>query len=139
MLIFVQNLTSMKKVFFFLGIIILSTVACQSQNNSKETGAATSEVLSLADFKAKIADGKVQLVDVRTPQEFAQGTIGDAVNIDYLGEAFSGKIQALDKSQPVYIFCRSGNRSGKAAKVMQELGFKEIYDLQGGYLAWSKE
>lgn len=129
----------MKKVFFFLGIIILSTVACQSQNNSKETAAATSEVLSLADFKAKIADGKVQLVDVRTPQEFAQGTIGDAVNIDYLGEAFSGEIQALDKSQPVYIFCRSGNRSGKAAKVMQELGFKEIYDLQGGYLAWSKK
>lgn len=129
----------MKKVFFFLGIIILSTVACQSQNNSKETATATNEVLSLADFKAKIADGKVQLVDVRTPQEFAQGTIGDAVNIDYLGEAFSGEIQALDKSQPVYIFCRSGNRSGKAAKVMQELGFKEIYDLQGGYLAWSKK
>lgn len=130
----------MKKVFFFLGIIILSTVACQSQSNSKETAASSkSEVLSLADFKAKIAENEVQLVDVRTPEEYAQGHIGEALNINVLADNFSTEIQKIDKNKPVYIYCRSGSRSARAAKAMQELGFKEIYDLKGGYLAWSKQ
>ena len=52
---------------------------------------------------------------------------------------FREKIQELDRDKPVYLYCRSGNRSGKASKIMDELGFKEIVDLKGGYKAWSKE
>lgn len=140
MLTFVQNLSTMKKVVFFLSIIIFSAVACQSQNTSKEAAAtAKSEVLSVTDFKTKISDSKVQLVDVRTPEEYAQGHIGEALNVNVLDGNFSTEIQKMDKTKPVYIYCRSGSRSARAAKTMQELGFLEIYDLQGGYLAWSKQ
>mgnify|MGYP002403810213 CR=1 FL=1 len=140
MLIFVQNLSTMKKVVFLLSIIVFSAVACQSQNTSKETAAtAKSEVLSVADFKTKTSDSKVQLVDVRTPEEYVQGHIDEALNINVLADNFSTEIQKMDKTKPVYIYCRSGSRSARAAKAMQELGFKEIYDLKGGYLAWSAQ
>lgn len=121
-------------------IAFFSVIACQSQDKTnKITSDAKHEVLSVSDFKTKIADGSVQLVDVRTPQEFAAGSIDNALNINYQAEDFATKIQALDKSKPVYVFCRSGVRSGKASKVMEELGFSKIYDLQGGYLAWSQK
>ncbi len=141
-----KNFKKMKRILFLLSLILLTMAACQSQNNTTASKISTStsatvksEVLTVADYKSKIADGKLQLVDVRTPEEYAGGTIGNAVNIDYLSGDFASKIQTLDKNQPVYIFCRSGNRSGQAAKVMQQLGFKEIYDLRGGYLAWSAQ
>ena len=69
------------------------------------------------------------LVDVRTIQEFAEGHIKGAINIDYLAENFSIEIQALDLENPVLLYCRSGNRSGKAMKIMNELGYLEVYNL----------
>lgn len=80
----------------------------------------------------------IQLIDVRTPKEFAEGTIGNAQNIDYLAEDFSTNILALDKDQPVYVFCRSGNRSEQAREIMLDLGFTKVYDLDGGYNAWTE-
>ena len=80
---------------------------------------------------------KVQLIDVRTPAEFREGHIENATNIDVTGADFETKIQALDKSKPVYVYCRSGHRSNIASKKMEEAGFKQIYDLKGGIKAWS--
>ncbi len=136
MLIFAKKYCMIKNGFSLLALLWMMTfccTACQAQADQ----AAAYQVLSITDFKTKItADSTLQLVDVRTPEEFGAGSIGNALNINYLSENFSEKIQALDKSKPVYIFCRSGNRSGKAGKIMQQLGFKEVYDLQGGYLNW---
>ncbi len=77
------------------------------------------------------------LVDVRTPEEFAEGHLKDAVNINFKKRTFPDYINAISKDKPIAIYCRSGNRSGKAALIMQSLGFKNIYDLDGGFKAWN--
>ena len=92
---------------------------------------------SVAGFK-KALEKEIQLVDVRTPSEFSEGYISYAENINVMASDFEQKIQKLDKEKPVYIYCRSGQRSNKAAQKMKELGFEEIYDLEGGILAWEK-
>lgn len=95
------------------------------------------EVLSPADFKAAISKKKVQLVDVRTAREYNGGHIGKAINIDFFqGSSFKQAFEKLDKSKPVYLYCRSGARSRKAAQKALDMGFEMIYDLKGGYMAW---
>ena len=60
-------------------------------------------------------------------------------NIDYYNSTFKEELDKLDKTKPLLLYCRSGNRSGKAGKIATNLGFKEIYDLEGGYSAWSAQ
>jgi rhodanese-related sulfurtransferase len=84
-----------------------------------------------------ITSKKVQLVDVRTPNEYKGGHIKNAVNIDFFNHSnFILSFSKLDKEQPVYLYCRSGNRSQKAARKLDSLGFKKIFDLKGGYMSW---
>lgn len=80
----------------------------------------------------------IQLIDVRTPEEFAEYHIEGAKNIDIFSEDFEEQIQQLDRNEPVYVYCRSGKRSNDAAQKMQKMGFQKIYDLQGGILEWEK-
>ncbi|MBF4984369.1 rhodanese-like domain-containing protein [Nonlabens mediterrranea] len=97
------------------------------------------KVLSPADFKQAIQsiDKKKQLIDVRTASEFQGGHIKGAVNIDFFNSAkFVESLQKYDKDKAIYLYCRSGNRSGNAARKLENLGFKEIYDLRGGYMSW---
>ena len=82
---------------------------------------------------------KPQILDVRTPEEFAGGRIDNATNIDWQGENFVKSTEKLDKNKPVYVYCRSGKRSLKASEKLEELGFKKIYNLDGGYLKWNAE
>lgn len=101
--------------------------------------AETIEVLNKSDFKEAIAPKNIQLVDVRTPKEFENGHIKKALNIDFFNKAdFIEQFNKLDKNKAVYVYCRSGNRSAKAARRLDSIGFKKIYDLQGGYLNWTK-
>jgi rhodanese-related sulfurtransferase len=95
------------------------------------------EVLDKNAFKAAIRQKKVQLVDVRTPREYKGGHIGKAINIDlFQGSSFKQAIEKLDKSKPVYLYCRSGSRSKKAAQKILDMGFEKVYDLKGGYMHW---
>lgn len=94
------------------------------------------KVLPVDEFKAQIEKGKIQLVDVRTPDEYNSGHIKNAKNIDFFATSFTNQFEKLDKEKPVYIYCRSGARSKKASNKLSEMGFTEIYDLQGGYLNW---
>jgi rhodanese-related sulfurtransferase len=95
------------------------------------------EVLDKNAFKAAIRQKKVQLVDVRTPREYKGGHIGKAINIDlFQGGIFKQAIEKLDKSKPVYLYCRSGSRSKKAAQKILDMGFEKVYDLKGGYMHW---
>ena len=82
---------------------------------------------------------KPQILDVRTPEEFTGGHIDNATNIDWQGENFVKSTEKLDKNKPVYVYCRSGKRSLKASEKLEELGFKKIYNLDGGYLKWNAE
>ena len=73
------------------------------------------------------------VLDVRAPKELAQGKIENAININFFDETFDAQIAKLDKTKPVMVYCAGGFRSAEAAKKLQSLGFKEIYDLEGGF------
>ena len=95
------------------------------------------KVLDRDTYANAIKVNKVQLVDVRTANEFNNGHIKNAINIDFFNPVKSDKaFEKLDKSKPVYLYCRSGARSLKAAKRLVGMGFLQIYDLKGGYMRW---
>lgn len=93
-------------------------------------------ILNPSEFRERINKKNVQLVDVRTPLEYSRGHIDHAVNIDFYSNSFFREFEKLDKFQPVYLYCRSGVRSRKAAEKLAVLDFEEIYDLKGGILNW---
>jgi len=79
------------------------------------------------------------IIDVRTPEEFAEGHIENAVNIDFYSETFRDDLDTLDKDKTYLIYCRSGRRSGLSIPLMKELDFMEIYDMLGGITRWKTE
>ena len=95
------------------------------------------ELLEVADYKKAVINKKVQLVDVRTAAEFHKGHLARAQNIDYYDKkGFAEAFGDFDKSKPLYIYCRSGFRSRKAASRLLKMGFSKIYDLKGGLNNW---
>ncbi|AXT20826.1 rhodanese-like domain-containing protein [Flavobacteriaceae bacterium AU392] len=85
-------------------------------------------------------DTNAIILDVRTDVEVEEGIIPDAKHIDiYLGQGFIDEIEELDKAKNYYIYCRSGNRSGQACNIMEELGFENTYNLIGGFNEWEGE
>ncbi|GHB53616.1 thioredoxin [Persicitalea jodogahamensis] len=94
--------------------------------------------LAVDAFNQKLADTpQGQLLDVRTPDEYEQGHLAKSQNLDVKDPVFVQKLATLDKDKPVFVYCLSGGRSGKAAKLLVDNGFKEVYDMQGGFLKWS--
>lgn len=77
------------------------------------------------------------VLDVRTSEEFAEGHIEGAVMLDFYDPAFADQLAELDPDVPYLLYCRSGNRSGQTAEVMQQLGFTDVADVDGGILAWA--
>lgn len=85
-------------------------------------------------------DNNSFILDVRTEEEVEAGYIPSATNIDiYLGQGFIDEIEKLDKSKNYYVYCRSGKRSGQACTIMNQLGFKNAYNLAGGFMKWKGE
>lgn len=121
----------MKNILFliFLGFFSFSSFSQEIIN----------DVVPVRTYKNLIIGKQVQLVDVRTPNEYNSGKIEGAINIDYLDkENFKAAFEKLNKDQALYIYCRSGSRSHESAIILEEMGFKEIHDLKGGYHAWVK-
>ena len=97
------------------------------------------DVISVDTYKELVIGNNVQLVDVRTPNEYKSGKIEGAINIDYFDkDNFKSAFEKLNKNKPLYIYCRSGSRSHESAILLEKMGFKEIHDLEGGYNAWVK-
>ncbi|MEL6981607.1 MAG: rhodanese-like domain-containing protein [Actinomycetota bacterium] len=115
--------------------------ATQDTESGAETGAASDGLrLVSPDAGASIlADPPDDLVvlDVRTPEEFAEGHLADATLVDFYTEDFADQLAALDPDVPYLIYCRSGNRSGQTLALMEELGFTDVADVDGGILAWA--
>ncbi|TXE11132.1 rhodanese-like domain-containing protein [Seonamhaeicola algicola] len=97
------------------------------------------EDLTQEEWAEQLAnDDNAVVLDVRTDAEVAEGIIPNAVHIDfYLGDAFIDEIDKLDKNKNYYVYCRSGNRSGQACAIMEEMGFENAYNLEGGMLDWT--
>lgn len=122
----------MKKVIVVC--LLLGMISCNSQEK-KETSVID---VNVAEFQQLISKEKVQLVDVRTPEEFKAGHIKNAKLINFFDSDFKEQsTKALDKNKPVYVYCRSGGRSSKSAKIYKEAGFTKVYNLLGGFNAWS--
>jgi len=79
------------------------------------------------------------ILDVRTPEEFSDGHIEDAINIDFNSQGFKDSLNKLDKSKTYLVYCRTANRSRGAVNIMEELDFTQIYHLLGGIVQWEKE
>jgi phage shock protein E len=88
------------------------------------------------EFSEVIAQPGVIILDVRTPEEFNAGHIENAININVADSNFSSEVSKLDKNATVAVYCRSANRSAVATKEMSELGFTDMYDMQGGIIDW---
>lgn len=84
-------------------------------------------------------DENAVLLDVRTIEEFSEGHIAEALNIDVFSPNFKEEIEKLDKNKAYYVVCRSGGRSSSAAGAMESLGFKKVSNLDGGMMAWMGE
>jgi thioredoxin 1 len=122
----------MRKNFQVL-LVILSVFAFSCSN-----GQSSSKVnLAANDFQKKIEElPKAPIVDVRSPEEFTNGHIVNAINININSDSFEREINKLDKSKPVLVYCLSGSRSSYAARAMRAEGFKEVYELSGGMIRW---
>ncbi len=116
------------KTFILTIMLFGASLLAQAQQDDRI------HILEVTTFKDSIAQAKVQLIDVRTPEEFEAGHIETALNIDFFSEQFNADFEKLEKDKPVYIYCKSGNRSGQAAKKLAEMGFEMIYDLKGDFL-----
>lgn len=121
----------MKKIFSLLLIITLFT-SCQGQTSKSV------EVIDSKTFADKLKSTEnPQLLDVRTPEEFAVDHLESASNVNWNGNEFAAKAEKLDKSKPVFVYCKVGGRSHQAAEKLSELGFTQVYDLQGGIMKWN--
>jgi len=135
----------MKKLMFIIPIAItLTTLSCSNNSEQatipevKEQGkTVVSKNVDVSKFLKLVNSKDGQILDVRTPEEWAKGTIMGAIKMNIFDSDFNTQLNQLDKSQPVYVYCKSGGRSGKAAKIMKELGFTTVYNLNGGIGAWN--
>ncbi len=94
-------------------------------------------MLRLTDLKKAIDDGQnIIVLDVRTPEEVAEGYVQGAKTIDIYSDDFDERVQQLDKSATIYVYCRSGHRSMNAAKKMIQMGFRDVRNVEGGIIDW---
>ena len=123
----------MKQFANFLILFLLLGFGSSSCEPAKK---ADSSYLTPEELAAK--KGELVVIDVRTPEEFASGHIEGALNINIFDENFKNKLEELDKTKAVSVYCKVGGRSAKAATVMKEMGFTEVYDLEGGIRNWNR-
>lgn len=116
------------KLLFLSFIVLPAVLHCTAQNKS--------DILPVKEFAKAIEQLNTVLIDVRTPEEFAESHIPHALNINWDGSHFDEEINKLDKHKPVYVYCKAGIRSAKAAARMQNAGFVKVYTLDGGIVAW---
>ena len=139
----------MKKLLFIIPLSLsIAVMACSngaeantnhSENTSTQETSQQANIkkdVNVNEFAALIATGDGQIIDVRTPGEWAEGTMKDAHKINLYDADFKAQIEKLDKTKPIYVYCKVGGRSGQAATQMQTMGFTAVYNLTGGMNAW---
>jgi rhodanese-related sulfurtransferase len=119
----------MKKVITATITLALILTGCAQESNSAD--------LTVAEFSAKYQEAGVISLDVRTAQEFAEGHLKNAININVESGNFEIEIANLDKTATYAVYCRSGRRSATAVDLMQKAGFTNLFNLDGGVIDWS--
>ena len=114
---------------WFTLIFLTLNIAC---NNNQDIQQA-----SLHECEYMLLDSTVQLIDVRTYQEFQYGRIPRSIHIDYYLENFKDELSKLDKSKRTIVYCAVGGRSAKACEIMVKMGFEDVYNMEGGIDGWN--
>ena len=118
---------------YILVVAFFTIFSCSLINSESINQMNSDELIEFIELNDAV------LVDVRTEDEYNSGYIENSLNIDYFSNAFSVNADKLDKSTPIILYCRSGKRSSMSANKISKLGFKEIYNLEGGILEWIEE
>ncbi|MDJ0768415.1 MAG: rhodanese-like domain-containing protein [Ilumatobacter sp.] len=124
---------------------VLVLAACGGDSDDASVAAAEGSatpaygLVTPAQAAALAADPDITVIDVRTPEEFGEGHVEGATMIDFYTDTFADEIAALDRDGEYLLYCRSGNRSGQTAALMEQLGFEQVYDLDGGVRAWAAD
>ena len=122
----------LQKIALALLVFVLASCNGQTQKNSK--------LIDPVAFKKEIAaTPNAQILDVRTPEEYASEHLQNAQNVNWLSVDFVANTSKYDKSKPVFVYCKSGRRSHLAAEKLAELGFTTIIEMEGGILKWTSE
>lgn len=124
----------MKTKLLLILVLFFGGAATFAQSVKKDSV----NVLSVGDFETKSSKKNTLVIDVRTPEEVAEGHLPGSVNINFLGENFAQEIDVLNKKTTYLVYCKTGVKSRKAADLMQKAGFKDVYMLEGGYTAWTQ-
>ena len=120
----------MKNIKYFFNLLSLFFLfSC----DNTETQITT---INITEYKQENSKGI--LIDVRKPEEFVEGHLPNAININVLADDFADKMENIKKKETVYLYCKSGIRSTKATKILDTLGYKNIFNLDGGFLAWEE-
>jgi rhodanese-related sulfurtransferase len=110
-------------------LIFIFNINC---SNAQQAANSVVNNLSVTEFIEKYkSTPNAQLLDVRTPSEWTQSNIANATKCDFNSANFKQNAAQLDKSKPIFVYCAAGGRSGKAAKILEELGFSKIFNLKG--------
>ena len=133
-------------VITLLSVVLFSCGAPENStskqgNGSEQTAKAGAySNVSVADLRAANESAEdVIILDVRTPGEVSQGHVQNSINMDINGRTFSQQADKLDKSKTVYVYCRSGHRSQTASKALVKMGFTDVRNVEGGFLAWEQK
>ena len=139
----------MKKLLLVLVLVIIGVVltggcaGTETTTPTQETPTQIIEDITPQEAFTLIQDNENNpefvILDVRTPEEFADGHLKNAITLDYYSETFRDELSKLDKDKTYLVYCRSGKRSRNAVDIMEELNFKEVYNMSGGIIEWEAE
>ena len=124
-----KKMKNLKVILF--AVMTISLMSCKS-DLKKSTDIV--EIVALEDVEKLGND--VQLIDVRTPEEYAEGYILHAKNVNFKADNFMELMSELNKDEPLYVYCMVGGRSGMSAAKLKEAGFTKVYDYKGGFKEW---
>ena len=128
-----------KSIIFTLLLVVIIFGACKETPTDITSIKGEIELISPQQvYDAIYKDRSIQLIDVRTPEEFKGNHLKGAQNICVTSDDFKEKVKMLDKNKPVYVYCNRGGRSAQAAIQLKDLGFTKIYDMDGGILLWEE-
>lgn len=131
----------MRKLFFIISLgLSLTAMSCSTNTKDPSTKiqqekSGENKNINVSEFTELLNKGEGQILDVRTPEEWKEGIIKGAQKMNFFDKDFHLQIDHLEKSQPVFVYCKSGGRSSKAAKQLEKKGFT-VYNLTGGITAW---
>lgn len=131
-----------KQKIVLIAILLLAFYRCSQNPANSKTKAIIQDISPSEAYQLvqeNLDNDDFIIIDVRTPSEYKEGHIKNAININYYDDDFQAKLSGLNKSKTYLIYCRSSSRSGNTLTIMEEIGFQRVYNLASGITGWEAE